>query len=105
MGSYTEAKIEAWQKAAGIEPATGRKAELLRKLSDKAFELIKVIELECSGIRDGDGYWHGSDVMGGIMGDIVGLCQGYTDPDVMGLPLPVQKVKDVSHDDGSWLFD
>ena len=34
------------------------------------FELIKIIELEISGIRDGDGYWHGSDVIGGLEADL-----------------------------------
>jgi hypothetical protein len=77
MGSYTDAKIEAWQKEAGIEPA--REARTLRAISDKAFELIKVIELECSGIRDGDGYWHGGDVMGHMMRDMIKLCQQYMD--------------------------
>ena len=37
MGLMTEATIVAWQKQAGIEEATGAKAELLRLMSDKAF--------------------------------------------------------------------
>jgi hypothetical protein len=62
MSSWTDAKIAAWQKEAGIEPATGERAKLLDEMSKAAFELIKMIELERSGIRDGDGCWHGSDV-------------------------------------------
>jgi predicted RNA-binding Zn ribbon-like protein len=58
MGMITDAQIAAWQKAAGIQPATGRCAELLREMSDAAFELIKVIELHRSGICHGDGSWH-----------------------------------------------
>jgi hypothetical protein len=77
MGMMTEARIEAWQKAAGIRPATGRQAELLRKMSDAAFELIKVIELHRSGICDGDGCWHGSDVMGGTALDLVHIINEY----------------------------
>jgi hypothetical protein len=33
-------------------------------------ELIKIIELEISGIRDGDGYWHGSDPLWHTVHDI-----------------------------------
>lgn len=43
----------------GIEPATGERAKVLRDLSALCFDVIKIIELERSGIRDGDGYWHG----------------------------------------------
>jgi hypothetical protein len=64
MGT-TEIIIAAWQQANGITPASGQKAELLHRMSGLAFELIKIIELESSGIRDGDGHWHGSDAMGG----------------------------------------
>ena len=75
--SERDAETEAWQKRAGIEPATDEQARLLREMSDKAFELIKVIELERSGIRDGDGAWHGSDVVGGTMRDLVCLVKRY----------------------------
>jgi hypothetical protein len=74
MGINTDRRIQAWQEKAGIEPATGKDAADLRELSKRAFELIKVIELELSGIRDGDGRWHGSDAMGGTLSDIAELC-------------------------------
>jgi hypothetical protein len=61
MGQMTDARIAAWQAKAGIEPATGNRAKILSELSDACFEAIKIIELERSGIRDGDGYWHGGD--------------------------------------------
>jgi hypothetical protein len=70
MGSMTDAEIAAWQRHAGITPASGEQAKLLEALSQAAFTLIKIIELERSGIRDGDGRWHGSDVMGHVVGDI-----------------------------------
>jgi|ERR1035437_970776 hypothetical protein len=73
MGQMTDLKIAAWQKNAGIEPATGQYAEDLEELSQAAFRLLKIIEAERSGIRDGDGYWHGSDVMGGTLAEIVHL--------------------------------
>jgi hypothetical protein len=61
MGMLTDANTKAWQEHAGIKEATGYYRENLRAMSQAAFELIKIIELEISGIRDGDGYWHGSD--------------------------------------------
>jgi hypothetical protein len=61
MGAGTDADIAAWQEHAGIEPAKGRRLDLLERMSDTAFELIKIVELEKSGIRDGNGCWHGSD--------------------------------------------
>jgi hypothetical protein len=65
MGLMTQATIAAWQEKAGITP--GEDAGLLTEISDMAFELIKIVELEKSGIRDGDGYWHGSDPVGGTI--------------------------------------
>jgi hypothetical protein len=75
MGSLTDANIAAWQEACGIEPATGERAAILQALSQAAFDAIKIIELEQSGIRDGDGYWHGSDVIGAMTGDLMELCR------------------------------
>ena len=59
MGSWTDANLRAFQEETGVEPATGQRREDLEKIQQMAFELIKVIELEKSGICDGDGYWHG----------------------------------------------
>ena len=78
MGQMTDAKIAGWQKWADIDPATGEYREKLEKISQAAFELIKVVELERSGIRDGDGYWYGSDAMCGTMQDIWPSTSGYT---------------------------
>ncbi|MGA8649992.1 MAG: hypothetical protein WB677_05120 [Xanthobacteraceae bacterium] len=75
MGSRTDAQIECWQEEAGIKPAIGERAKILEALSQAAFDAIKIIELERSGIRDGDGYWHGSDVIGGMAGDLTRLCK------------------------------
>ena len=52
-----------------------RQAKLLRQLRDAASHAIEVIDKELSGIRDGDGRWHGSDVVRGITNDLIGLCQ------------------------------
>jgi hypothetical protein len=86
MGT-AELLIKAWQKEHGIEPATGGRADLLHKISNVAFELIKIIELERSGIRDGDGLWHGSDVVGGTMKDLVQLIENFLQLD-RAKPLP-----------------
>ena len=75
MGMRTDFEIASWQEQAGIKPASGERAELLNALSRAAFETIKVIELERSGIRDGDGRWHGSDVIGHITDDLTKLCK------------------------------
>ena len=74
MRRRTKAAIATRQKATGIEPATGERREILYQLSNACFDAIKIIELEKSGIRDGDGFWHGGDVIGGIMGDLKSLC-------------------------------
>jgi hypothetical protein len=71
MGMRTDAAIEAWQKQAGIEPATQERAWPLDDMSRAAFVLIKIIELEKSGIRDGDGTWHGSDAVGGVVQELI----------------------------------
>ena len=84
MGMRRQAEITGWQEEHGIRPAQGEQANLLEQISRAAFELIKAnesdksaeaafelictVELERSGIRDGDGYWSGSDPIMGIRG-------------------------------------
>jgi hypothetical protein len=72
-----DAVIEGWQENAGIYLPPRAEAELLRQISDEAFELIKVIVLELSGIRDGDGGWSGTDVIGGLVAGMAQLCNEY----------------------------
>src|SRR5262245_11511431 len=80
MEQMRNAAIAAWQSRCGIKEATGDRGDILRKMSDTAFELIKTIELERSGIRDGDGGWSGSDAMGGIAREMAGLCHQWCEP-------------------------
>jgi hypothetical protein len=77
MGAYRDSMIAAWQKQAGIKPATGEECELLEELSHRAYDLIRVIELEKSGIRDGDGNWYGSDALAGTMRFLVDCWEKY----------------------------
>ena len=56
---------------------TRTRAELLEKMSNAAFDLIKIIELERSGIRDGDGHWSGTDVMGHTTRELVSIIAAY----------------------------
>jgi len=80
MGQMRNATIENWPQHSGIKEATGDRRNLLQQISDMAVELIKVIELERSGIRDGDGYWSGSDAMGGTARRMAELCKNGAAP-------------------------
>jgi hypothetical protein len=64
-----------WLEANGVTEATGERLEILNALQKAASEAIEVIELERSGFRDGDGHWHGSDVVGHVTGDLIELCK------------------------------
>jgi DNA polymerase III epsilon subunit-like protein len=75
MGIRTDYAISEWQKQTGINLADNRQSKLLMQLSDAAYQAIKIIQLELSGIRDGDGCWHGSDVLGGMTSNLMDLCQ------------------------------
>jgi hypothetical protein len=47
-------------------------------MSDAAYKLLKIIELEKSGIRSGDGFWSsGSDEMWHATEDLVCLIMAY----------------------------
>jgi hypothetical protein len=59
MGQRTDARIRAWQEETGITPARGTRLQILNDMSRLAYELIQILELEKSGIRDGDGSWYG----------------------------------------------
>jgi hypothetical protein len=75
MGQKTQFEIEQWQRRAGLQLPTGEQAEALDALSQEAFAIIKLIELERSGIRDGDSAWHGSDVINGMTSDLMERCR------------------------------
>jgi hypothetical protein len=68
--STTEARIGAFQKKAGISVPPATTIKLWSKLQELAFEAIRVAELEKSGIRDGNSFWNGGDVLGGTFSNI-----------------------------------
>ena len=68
MCDRSHLSIEALRLSHEIRPSEF--PSLWADLQEKAFEAIKIAELEKSGIRDGDGYWHGSDVVGGILTEL-----------------------------------
>ena len=70
MGIMRTSQIDAFAANTGIKAACGNRSKILSNLSNRAFELIKIIELEHSGIRDGDGYWSGTDPLGGVINDL-----------------------------------
>ena len=43
------------------QPATGIHAELLVEITETARKLLRLVELEQSGVRDGEGFWIGYD--------------------------------------------
>ena len=70
MGQATTARIEMWQETHGVRPVRGPRGEMLERMSNLAVDLIKAIELERAGIRDGDGHWYGCDPITHIVDDI-----------------------------------
>ena len=70
MGASRNYQLEKFAAETGIKPATGERLDLLNRLSKLAYEAIQIVELERSGIRDGDGLWGGGDVIGGMFSDL-----------------------------------
>lgn len=89
MGQVRDAAIATWRKDAGLTEPTpsqsGQIPERFRRLNlswspnrigrmkSLAVELYEVLVREESGIRDGDGYWSGSDPISGIIGELADL--------------------------------
>jgi hypothetical protein len=81
MGQLTDAKIAAFQEETGIKPARGERAQRLRSISNLAFDLIKVIELETSGIRGGDGHWYYCSPFLETMDELSDACREFKELD------------------------
>ena len=54
-----------------IRPASGDYLKHLQIMLEDARVLVDCLALEISGVRDGDGYWCGCDVIGNITRDLV----------------------------------
>ena len=78
MASQTELKIAEWQSFVGITPAKGRRAEILEKITRHAVSLIQLAALEKSGIRNGDGCWHGGSPFALIAENLKELVESLT---------------------------
>lgn len=83
MGQQVEANIAAWRKAAGIEGPTDDSWQKLSEIEKLTFDLMKLIVLEMSGIRDGDGHWYGSDPLDGTIRQIYEVWEGKRPPTKM----------------------
>ena len=70
MGASRNYQIEKFAEQTGIRRASGERLDVLRHLQKNAVELIKMVELEISGIRDGDGLWGGGDPLYGCVNSI-----------------------------------
>ena len=70
MGASRNSQLEVFAQRTGVRPASGERLNVLLHLQKNAFELIKMVELEISGIRDGDGFWGGCDPLYGCISSI-----------------------------------
>jgi len=81
MGQIRDARIREFQRGTGIKPAVGRDAEVLKEMKRLAAQLIEVVVLEKSGIRDGDGQWGGGNPLPSIIRNLDELMTEYWDSD------------------------
>ena len=71
MGFRTDARLAAFEEQTGIKPHRGDTLKAIRALQDKCFETIRVMELERSGVRDGNGTWTGSDAVAAVCSELI----------------------------------
>jgi hypothetical protein len=70
MGIATDYAIEIFRTKSGITIPTVEERQLLEIARREAVDLLTCIALEESGIRDGDGFWHCSDPVEGLIADL-----------------------------------
>jgi hypothetical protein len=70
MGQKTAAKIRAFREQAGLDEPSPERRKYLAEMKEKAVRLIEYIVLEESGIRGGDGQWHGCDPIAAVICDL-----------------------------------
>jgi hypothetical protein len=62
VGNPSETTVNLTEQT-GPRAASGRHAELLADLQNATARLTRLIELERTGVCDGDGFWIGSDAI------------------------------------------
>lgn len=82
MGMITDAKIARFKERlargeVSYQPAQGAALIALNKAEAYAREFIRILPLEKSGERDGDGYWSGSNPIDGLPRAILEAYQEY----------------------------
>ena len=75
MGTVTDARIAGWQKEAGIERRT---RQGVGRAVAPSIRIDPGHRVGTSGIRDGDGYWHGSDALEGTIDNLIACAQRVT---------------------------
>ena len=70
MGARTDCEIREWQKAAGLALPSAGELKKIAHMKTLAFDLVKCLVLEEGGIRDGAGFWVGSDPIDGIIREL-----------------------------------
>jgi len=67
--------MEAFREATGIRPLSGEAAKFVKELQSVCLSTALMLENELSGIRDGNGYWQGSDIVGGLCEDLAAAAE------------------------------
>jgi hypothetical protein len=70
MGQNTQRPKAEWQESAGLTLPSPAEREWIAKTRDAARQLLEVLVLEESGIRDGDSKWHGSNPVGSLLAQL-----------------------------------
>jgi hypothetical protein len=61
MAWHKRAAVAEWQERAGVELPSPEWTAVIPRAKQAAVNLLELLILEESGIRDGDSTWHGSD--------------------------------------------
>ena len=89
MGAYTNAMIDLAREAAGFELPTETQLALLQKMKRITVELLEVLVLEEAGIRDGDGFYHGSDPIAALADQLKDLSlKRFDDTNIESVEVP-----------------
>ena len=82
MSLGRDANLASFQEHTGLKPARGRRRQLIKQMQQEALNLIRLLELEISGIREDDECWAGNDPVSGTvysLRELVQTLHGATD--------------------------